>query len=108
MTGRPHVEGHFTGDAGVEAALANRRAPPRLCDAQAPVQRVPLVDGTLVATPDVPPARLGRSLLAISDVLGTGSFAADAASMKAGSTVAVVGDSAVGRTGGARDRSLSR
>jgi len=36
------------------------------------------------------------SLLAASDVLGTGWFAADAANVCAGSTVAVVGDGAVG------------
>jgi threonine dehydrogenase-like Zn-dependent dehydrogenase len=39
------------------------------------------------------------SLLAISDVLGTGWFAADAANVKPGSTVAVVGDGAVGLLG---------
>jgi len=38
-------------------------------------------------------------LLATSDVLGTGWFAADAANVKAGSTVAVVGDGAVGLLG---------
>src|SRR5438874_3601972 len=64
--------------------------------AQAPVLRVPLADGTLVPTPGVPPADLIPSLLAASDVLGTGWFAADAANVKPGSTVAVVGDGAVG------------
>src|SRR5213594_830056 len=64
--------------------------------AQAPVLRVPLADGTLVATRDVPPAELVPSLLATSDVLGTGWFAADAANVKPGMTVAVVGDGAVG------------
>ena len=58
--------------------------------------RVPLADGTLVATPDVPSAHLIPSLLAVSDVLGTGWFAADAANVKPGMTVAVVGDGAVG------------
>jgi hypothetical protein len=38
-------------------------------------------------------------LLTISDVLGTGWFAADAADVKPGSTVAVVGDGAVGLLG---------
>ena len=47
--------------------------------AQAPVLRVPLADGTLVATPDLPSADLIPSVLAASDVLGTGWFAADAA-----------------------------
>jgi threonine dehydrogenase-like Zn-dependent dehydrogenase len=64
--------------------------------AQAPRLRVPLADGTLVATPDVPPDDLVPSLLAVSDVFGTGWFAADAASVKPGMTVAVVGDGAVG------------
>jgi threonine dehydrogenase-like Zn-dependent dehydrogenase len=67
--------------------------------AQAPVLRVPHADGTLVATPEVPSADLVPSLLAASDVLGTGWFAADAASVKPGSTVAVVGDGAVGLLG---------
>ncbi len=64
--------------------------------AQAPVLRVPLADGTLVATPDVPSGDLIPSLLSTSDVLGTGWFAADAANVKPGKTVAVVGDGAVG------------
>ena len=64
--------------------------------AQAPVLRVPLADGTLVATPDVPPDDMIPSLLTTSDVLGTGWFAADAANVKPGSTVVVVGDGAVG------------
>ena len=58
--------------------------------------RVPLADGTLVPTPDVPSDDLVPSLLTTSDVLGTGWFAADAANVKPGSTVAVVGDGAVG------------
>jgi threonine dehydrogenase-like Zn-dependent dehydrogenase len=64
--------------------------------AQAPYLRVPLADGTLVATPDNPPDDLVPSLLAASDVLGTGWFAADAANVKPGSTAAIVGDGAVG------------
>jgi threonine dehydrogenase-like Zn-dependent dehydrogenase len=67
--------------------------------AQAPVLRVPLADGTLVPTPGVPPDDLLPSLLATSDVLGTGWFAADAANVKPGSTVVVVGDGAVGLLG---------
>jgi threonine dehydrogenase-like Zn-dependent dehydrogenase len=67
--------------------------------AQAPILRVPLADGTLVATPGVPPDDLVPSLLAASDVLGTGWFAADAANVKPGSTVVVVGDGAVGLLG---------
>ena len=43
--------------------------------AQAPLLRVPLADGTLVATRDLPPKELIASLLATSDVLATGWFA---------------------------------
>ncbi len=64
--------------------------------AQAPLLRVPLADGTLVATPDIPSDDLIPSLLAASDVLGTGWFGADAAAVGSGKTVAVVGDGAVG------------
>src|SRR5207253_1032005 len=67
--------------------------------AQAPVLRVPLADGTLVPTPGVPSEDLVPSLLAASDVLGTGWFAADGANVKPGSTVVVVGDGAVGLLG---------
>ena len=64
--------------------------------AQAPRLRVPLADGTLVATPDLPSDELIPSLLATSDVLGTGWFGADAANVQPGKMVAVVGDGAVG------------
>lgn len=67
--------------------------------AQAPLFRVPMADGTLVATPGVPDREMIPSLLTISDVLGTGWFAAEAANVKPGSTVAVVGDGAVGLLG---------
>jgi threonine dehydrogenase-like Zn-dependent dehydrogenase len=67
--------------------------------AQAPLLRVPLADGTLVATPEVPSPDMIPSMLAISDVLGTGWFAADAANVKPGATVVVVGDGAVGLLG---------
>jgi threonine dehydrogenase-like Zn-dependent dehydrogenase len=67
--------------------------------AQAPIMRVPLADGTLVATSDVPSGNLVPSLLAVSDVMGTGWFAATAANVKPGMTVAVVGDGAVGLLG---------
>ncbi|MFY1831422.1 zinc-dependent alcohol dehydrogenase family protein [Myxococcus fulvus] len=67
-----------------------------VCGAQAPLLRVPLAEGTLVATPEVPPADLIPSMLAVSDVFGTGWFAADAANVKPGSTAVVVGDGAVG------------
>jgi threonine dehydrogenase-like Zn-dependent dehydrogenase len=64
--------------------------------AQAEFLRVPLADGTLVATPDVPSEDLIPSLLAASDVLGTGWFGAVAAEAGPDKTVAVVGDGAVG------------
>src|SRR3954463_16009925 len=67
--------------------------------AQAPILRVPLADGALGPTPGVPPEELVPSPLATSDVLGTGWFAADAAAVKPGSTVVVVGDGAVGLLG---------
>jgi threonine dehydrogenase-like Zn-dependent dehydrogenase len=67
--------------------------------AQAPYARVPLADGTLVATAEVPEKDLVPHMLATSDVLGTGWFAADAANVRPGSTVAVVGDGAVGLMG---------
>ena len=63
---------------------------------QAEYARIPLADGTLVATPDLPDDDLIPSLLAASDVLGTGWFAADAAAVGPGKAVAVVGDGAVG------------
>jgi threonine dehydrogenase-like Zn-dependent dehydrogenase len=66
---------------------------------QAELVRVPYADGTLVATPDLPPPDLIPSLLAASDVLGTGWFAAVAAEAGPGRTVAVVGDGAVGLLG---------
>ncbi len=63
---------------------------------QAPYARIPLADGTLVATPQQPDPELIPSLVAASDVLGTGWFAADAAEAGTGKTVVVVGDGAVG------------
>jgi threonine dehydrogenase-like Zn-dependent dehydrogenase len=61
--------------------------------------RIPYADGTLVATPGTPDEDLIPSLLAASDVLGTGWFAAIAAEAGPGKTVAVVGDGAVGLLG---------
>ena len=63
---------------------------------QAERARIPLADGTLVATPGQPDPDLIPSLMAASDVLGTGWFAAVAAEAGPGRTVAVVGDGAVG------------
>src|SRR4051812_9531458 len=81
--------------AGYQSACVNR-VPMGALGAQADLLRVPLADGTLVATPDVPSDDLIPSLLAASDVLGTGWFAAVAAEAGPGKTVAVVGDGAVG------------
>ena len=66
---------------------------------QAEYARIPLADGTLVTTPEIPDDTLVPSLLAASDVLGTGWFAAVAADVQPGKTVAVVGDGAVGLLG---------
>jgi len=66
---------------------------------QAEFARIPHADGTLVATPGRPDDDLIPSLLAASDVLGTGWFAAVAAEVGPGKTVAVVGDGAVGLLG---------
>lgn len=66
---------------------------------QAEYALIPHADGTLVATPGQPDAGLIPSLLAASDVLGTGWFAAVAAEVGPGKTVAVVGDGAVGLLG---------
>jgi threonine dehydrogenase-like Zn-dependent dehydrogenase len=66
---------------------------------QAEAARIPLADGTLVATPGQPAGELIPSLLALSDVMGTGWYAAVAAGVKPGSTAVVVGDGAVGLCG---------
>jgi threonine dehydrogenase-like Zn-dependent dehydrogenase len=66
---------------------------------QAERARIPYADGTLVVTPGQPAREQIPSLLAASDVLGTGWFAAVAADVRPGKTVAVVGDGAVGLMG---------
>lgn len=66
---------------------------------QGELVRVPLADGTLVALESQPDERHYASLLACSDVMGTGWHAALAAGVQRGSTVAVVGDGAVGLCG---------
>jgi threonine dehydrogenase-like Zn-dependent dehydrogenase len=63
---------------------------------QAELARIPLAEGTLIALPGQPDPDLIPHLLAASDVLGTGWFAAVAAEARPGNTVAVVGDGAVG------------
>lgn len=82
--------------AGYQSSCVQKEV---MSTAQAPLVRVPLADGTLVATPDLPPDDLVPSLLTLSDVMGTGWFAAFAANVKPGMTVAVVGDGAVGLLG---------
>ena len=82
--------------AGYQTSCAHRQW---VVGAQAPFLRVPLADGTLVATPELPSSSQVPSFLAVSDVLGTGWFAADAANVKPGATVVVVGDGAVGLLG---------
>jgi threonine dehydrogenase-like Zn-dependent dehydrogenase len=81
--------------AGYQSACLHRE-PIGATGAQAEYLRVPLADGTLVATPDLPSDDLVPSLLAASDVLGTGWFGAVAAEAGPHKTVAVVGDGAVG------------
>lgn len=63
---------------------------------QSEYARIPLADGTLVKVPGEPTEEQARSLLAASDVLGTGWFAAVAAEAGPGKTVSIVGDGAVG------------
>jgi threonine dehydrogenase-like Zn-dependent dehydrogenase len=74
--------------------------------AQAERMRVPLADGTLVATPEVHAEELVPHLLATSDVLGTGWFAAVAAEVGPGKTVFVISDDAVGLLGVVAGREL--
>jgi threonine dehydrogenase-like Zn-dependent dehydrogenase len=81
--------------AGYQSACVDR-VPMGALGAQADRLRVPLADGTLVATPDIPSDDLVPSLLSASDVLGTGWFGAVAAEAGRGKTVAIVGDGAVG------------
>jgi threonine dehydrogenase-like Zn-dependent dehydrogenase len=85
--------------AGYQTSCVNREVLGTGGGAQAQRMRVPLADGTLVATPEVPDADLVPDFLAASDVLGTGWFGAVAAEAGPGKTVAVVGDGAVGLLG---------
>ncbi|MEU6419175.1 zinc-dependent alcohol dehydrogenase family protein [Streptomyces spiralis] len=66
---------------------------------QADYVRIPNAQGTLVATDGHPDGEFVPSLLAVSDVMGTGWYAALAAEVKPGSTAVVVGDGAVGLCG---------
>jgi threonine dehydrogenase-like Zn-dependent dehydrogenase len=85
--------------AGYQTSCLHREILGTSGAAQSQRMRVPLADGTLVATPEVPDADLVPDFLAASDVLGTGWFAAVAAEVGPGKTVAVVGDGAVGLLG---------
>ena len=85
--------------SGYQPSCPHREAFGPTGAAQAERMRVPLADGTLVATPEVPGEDLVPHFLATSDVLGTGWFAAVAAEAGPGKTVAVVGDGAVGLLG---------
>ena len=82
--------------AGFQSSCQHRES---VRGAQAELLRVPLADGTLVTTLDRPSAELLPSLLSLSDVMGTGWFAAVCANVQLGMTVAVVGDGAVGLLG---------
>src|SRR5881397_155101 len=84
--------------AGYQSACVNR-VPMGSLGAQAERLLIPFAGGTLVATPEMPPDALIPSLLAASDVLGTGWFGAVTAEAGPGKTVAVVGDGAVGLLG---------
>src|SRR5207237_3233914 len=75
--------------AGYHSACVNR-VPMGALGAQAELLRVPLADGTLVATPDLPDDDLIPSLLSASDVLGTAWFAAVAAHAGPGQHLALV------------------
>jgi threonine dehydrogenase-like Zn-dependent dehydrogenase len=84
--------------AGYQSSCVHRE-PVGEIGTQAEYARIPLADGTLVTTPEVPSDDLVPSFLAASDVLGTGWFAAVAAEVGPGKAVAVVGDGAVGLLG---------
>jgi threonine dehydrogenase-like Zn-dependent dehydrogenase len=70
-----------------------------LSTCQAEYVRIPNAQGTLVALDETPDEQLWPGLLALSDVMGTGWWAADAAEVRPGSTAVVVGDGAVGLSG---------
>ena len=104
-TGQFVVGSFFTSDntceicrAGYQSSCVHRTVMGAI-GTQAEYARIPLADGTLVATPEVPSDDLVPHFLAASDVLGTGWFAAVAAEVGPGKTVAVVGDGAVGLLG---------
>lgn len=85
--------------SGYQSRCVNAEFVSATIGTQSEKTRIPYADGTLVATPGQPDEDLIPSLLAASDVLGTGWFAAVAAEVGPGKTVAVVGDGAVGLMG---------
>ncbi|MET8642957.1 zinc-dependent alcohol dehydrogenase family protein [Streptomyces sp. NPDC004074] len=78
---------------GFQSSCLNREF---MSTCQAEFVRIPNAQGTLVATDERPDEPFWPSLLAVSDVMGTGWWAADAAAVTPGSTAVVVGDGAVG------------
>ena len=85
-------------EAGFQSYCPNRVEMPTI-GTQAEKARIPFADASLIATPAQPDPAQVPSLLACSDVLGTGWFAAVSAHAGPGKTVAVVGDGAVGLCG---------
>lgn len=79
-----------------KGATANCLNASHYAGCQADKLRVPQADGTLVATPEMPPDDLIPSILTLSDVMCTGWHAAVSAGVGPNTTVAVVGDGAVG------------
>lgn len=82
--------------AGFQSKCVHAEFVAQTIGTQAEKARIPHADGTLVATPGQPDPEMIPDLLAASDVLGTGWYAAVAAEAGPGKTVAVVGDGAVG------------
>ncbi|SHM83922.1 Alcohol dehydrogenase GroES-like domain-containing protein [Actinacidiphila paucisporea] len=82
--------------AGFQSKCVHAQFVAQTVGTQAEKARIPYADGTLVATPGHPGPELIPDMLAASDVLGTGWYAAVAAQAGPGRTVAVVGDGAVG------------
>ncbi|MBW8800788.1 MAG: zinc-dependent alcohol dehydrogenase family protein [Streptomyces sp.] len=82
--------------AGYQSSCVHREF---MSTCQADYVRIPNAQGTLVATDEHPAEEFLPSLLTLSDVMGTGWYAAQAAEVKPGSTAVVVGDGAVGLCG---------
>ncbi|MEZ0580483.1 zinc-dependent alcohol dehydrogenase family protein [Nocardioides sp. MH1] len=82
--------------AGVQSACDNMSM---TSSGQGQYARVGQADGSLVATEGTPDAALLPSVLALTDVMPTGWHAAVSAGVRAGGSVVVVGDGAVGLCG---------